>query len=543
MPARRIDGWIAMFFFVGGLAYYLSYAGTFLNLPSLNDEGFLLYGGVRVLQGQLPVADFWAYPPGRYWLFAACFKVFGISVGVERTLLAVLMSSKNVLAWSVARRLMPRTPAALAVLTITLVPGPWHKFDYSLLLFAQLTALLFYLDRPSTRRAACCGLLAGAAFYLRQDSAAYGLITCAVLISLAQPPWRRPRAWLTHGFSVLGGFLLMLVPLAVMYRHDLPLVLRRLANPLITPNVVYEMVNFVSPRRMWWALGSHLAHWPDPLFIRGLLSWVTAAIAGIGALSLLWGRHTAVVPLTRALGRRRLIWAAVTISSLLTLTKMFMQPDVIAVLMAGQGAVLMGFAMAWWLWRRRQWAVGVVAWSVMGLAWLQVLMMAVVYVEDTEAGSWPRSYREAGELRVPRATLELDAKQAATLERLVALVQARTTPEQTIYAWKQPMLYVLCERDNATLTDSTVPPVFLRDWQEHMLEVFTQRPPALQILSAHRGWSWIAAKYPPQLRTAMFAGYRVTDDLGAYLVLEYTGQGDAYDDSVRWLQKKLDGEP
>ena len=170
-------------------------------------------------------------------------------------------------------------------------------------------------------------------------------------------------------------------------------------------------------------------------------------------------------------------------------------------------------------------------------------------MSDTEAGSWPRSYREAGELRLPRATLELDAKQAATLERLVALVQARTTPEQTIYAWRQPMLYVLCERDNATLTDRTVPPLVLRHWQEHMLEVFTQRPPALQILSADRadladrGWSWIAAKYPPQLRTAMFAGYRVTDDLGAYLVLEYTGQGDAYDDAVRWLQKKVDGAP
>ena len=533
-----------MFIFVGGLAYYLSYAHTFLDLPSLNDEGFALYGGVRVLQGQRPLADFWAYPPGRYWLFAACFKVFGISVGVERALLAVLMSCKNILAWSVARRLMPRTPAALAVLTIMLVPGPWHKVDYSLLLFAQLAALLFYLDRPTTRRAGLCGLLAGAVFYLRQDSAAYGLIACAVLISLAQLPWRRPRAWLTHGFSALGAFLLTLVPLAVMYWHDLPLVLRRLGpDAVIVTDVVYAMVNFVSPSRMWQALGSHLAHWPDPLFLRGFLSWVTAGIAGVGALSLLWGRQTAVVPLTRALGRRRLTWAAVVISSLLTLTKMFKQPDVIAVLMAGQGAVVMGFAMAWWFWRRRQWAVGVVAWSVVGLAWLQVLMMAVVHVEVTGAGSWPRSYREAGELRVPRATLELDAKQAATLERLVALVQARTTPEQTIYAWRQPMLYVLCERDNATLTDSIVPPVVLRDWQEHMLEVFTQRPPALQILSADRGWSRIAAKYPPQLRTAMFAGYRVTDDLGAYLVLEYTGQGDAYDDAVRWLQKTLDGAP
>ena len=527
-----------MFFFVG-VGGYLSYAGTFLYLPLLNDEGHLLYGGVRALQGQRPVADFWAYPAGRYWSFAAWSEVFGISVGVERALRQCHVGKMYRMERGAAIDAL--TPAVLAALTITLAPGPWHKFHYSLLLFAQLTALLFYLDRPNTRRAGCRGLLAGAAFYFRRDSAAYGLIACAVPISLARLPWRRPRTWLTHGFSVLGGFPLMLC----RWRWCIGTTCRWFCAGGRPGDHHERRVcdgDFVSPRRMLGALGPHLAHRPDRLVPRGFLSLVTAVIVIIGASSRLWGRHTqscadpGAGPAEADMGGGG--------DQLGANADQYVQAaggDHGADGRRGSGRV--GFAMTRRLWRRRQWAVvGGVECDGVGVA---AGADDGGGVRRHGGGSWPRSYREAGELRVPRATLELDAKQAATLERLVALVQARTTPEQTIYAWRQPMLYVLCERDNATLTDSTVPPVFLRDWQEHMLEVFTQRPPALQILSADRdgrGWSWIAAKYPPQLRTAMFAGYRVTDDLGAYLVLEYTGQGDAMT-TVRWLQKKLDGAP
>src|SRR5690349_8050457 len=52
------------------------------------DEGILLQGAVRILQGQVPYRDFFSfYTPGGYYLYAALFKVFGTSIVVARATL------------------------------------------------------------------------------------------------------------------------------------------------------------------------------------------------------------------------------------------------------------------------------------------------------------------------------------------------------------------------------------------------------------------------------------------------------------------------
>ena len=55
---------IALFCF----GYYLYYFKYGLNL---SDEGYLVYGAKRVLNGQIPGVDFHAYMPGRYLVLAA----------------------------------------------------------------------------------------------------------------------------------------------------------------------------------------------------------------------------------------------------------------------------------------------------------------------------------------------------------------------------------------------------------------------------------------------------------------------------------------
>jgi hypothetical protein len=53
----------------------------------LLDEGLIVYGAERVMQGDRPYRDFWAlYGPGSFWTLAALFKIFGPSLLVERLL-------------------------------------------------------------------------------------------------------------------------------------------------------------------------------------------------------------------------------------------------------------------------------------------------------------------------------------------------------------------------------------------------------------------------------------------------------------------------
>jgi len=536
MLVRRREWWIAVAVALGSLAYYLAYARRFLDLPSLNDEGLAMYGSLRVMQGERPLVDFWAYPPGRYWLLAAAMHLFGVDVFVHRALLAALMAVKNALAYGVARRVMPRGPALAAVLTIALVPGPWHKTYYSLLMFAQLLVLMHYLDRPTARRAAWCGVAAGAAFYFRQDSAAYGLAAGAVMVSLALLPRGQWKAWLAHGFVVLGAFLLVMTPFVLLYVDAWALTLRRLGpDPVLVAEVIYQRVNFTHPAKLWRFFQMHVANWPNRWFLRGFFPYATVAVT-VGALVALlpWAARL------RRLRRAELAWAALVVGSLFAMMKVYKQPGVETVLMAGQGAVLLGAGAAWWLCPRksqkqrprRAWRPMACAavWVALGFTWAHLLLLSVVHVPELETGALGEALRRGRThtLQTDRATLHLRAKQAQTLAQLVAHVKTNTTPEQTIYAWQQPMLYVLCERDNPVGTDSIVPPIVLDDLADQFRDVFTHRPPAVQIIDTQSRWWRRFEEYPADLQRLVFAGYAVTADLGDYLMLERRAGEDAF---------------
>src|ERR1700741_5207936 len=64
----------------------LVYLCAFLRYSSLEpDEGILLQGGQRILDGQVPYRDFFSfYTPGAFYLIAALFKVFGDSFVAAR---------------------------------------------------------------------------------------------------------------------------------------------------------------------------------------------------------------------------------------------------------------------------------------------------------------------------------------------------------------------------------------------------------------------------------------------------------------------------
>ena len=49
------------------------------------DEGLILFGAARVMDGAIPHRDFYTlYGPGQFYILAALYKIFGASVLIER---------------------------------------------------------------------------------------------------------------------------------------------------------------------------------------------------------------------------------------------------------------------------------------------------------------------------------------------------------------------------------------------------------------------------------------------------------------------------
>lgn len=179
----------------------------------LYDVGEVFFFAGKLGRGLRPGVDFTinAYGPGRYLLFAGLFALTGPSTAVMGAVWLLLRVGITVLAWSVARRFVPRTWALLPVICLLVAPGPLHKGFYLLGTLAITWSLLRYLDRPERRRAATFGLILAAVALFRLDLGGFGVLA-ALLAIPGEPGGRRnlvvalaPLAW---GLAITAVVLL-----------------------------------------------------------------------------------------------------------------------------------------------------------------------------------------------------------------------------------------------------------------------------------------------------------------------------------------------
>lgn len=216
------------------------------------DEGFILLGAQRVLEGEVPYRDFWGmYPPGQFYALAGLFKLFGSSVLVERLwdLAARAGIVLMVLLW--ARRLDAGiyAHAAWIVALIALGGTQFYGFPvFQALLFCLASGYLALRAFGAARPARClfaAGIGAGLATLFRHDLGFY-LVVAETIAILA---WLRWTGTAPSGLSgaarhlvpLAAGTLLIFAPAAVFLLIEVPL--RDLwFNLFYMPSSVYPKV-------------------------------------------------------------------------------------------------------------------------------------------------------------------------------------------------------------------------------------------------------------------------------------------------------------
>lgn len=150
---------------------------------SLWDEGFLWYGAQRVVLGEIPIRDFMAYDPARYYWSAAFMRVLGDNGIID---LRISVTVFQALGLFVGMLLIARSYQGhrqdylvfLIVAAVTLVVWmfPRHKlFDISISLFL-IGLLTFLIEKPSTKRYFIAGFGVGLAAIFGRNHGVYGLI-------------------------------------------------------------------------------------------------------------------------------------------------------------------------------------------------------------------------------------------------------------------------------------------------------------------------------------------------------------------------------
>jgi len=191
---------------------------------NLQDESFLWYGVQRTHAGELPMRDFRAYDPGRYFWCSMWAYLFGDGLVAVRAASWIFAAGGLTCGMLAARRAIPSRYGLVLVgflLTMWLWP-PWKLFEASIAMTAVFLAVRL-VESPTKRRHVVAGLCVGLAAFLGRNlglytGLAFGAITLLVAWKERSGESLRRVGWLARG--VLGGYapMILLVLLSSGFR-------------------------------------------------------------------------------------------------------------------------------------------------------------------------------------------------------------------------------------------------------------------------------------------------------------------------------------
>jgi hypothetical protein len=165
----------SLLYWEGRVAYYLFW-----------DEGFLWYGIQRVMLGEVPIRDFMAYDPGRYYWSAAIMALMQDNSIIGARLAVALFQSVGLFfgLWVVippgSRANVTYTILAAIILGLWMYPN--YKIFDSTISILLITTFAYLIDRPSGGRYFLAGFTIGIAACFGKNHGLYGAIAGLSLI-------------------------------------------------------------------------------------------------------------------------------------------------------------------------------------------------------------------------------------------------------------------------------------------------------------------------------------------------------------------------
>jgi tetratricopeptide (TPR) repeat protein len=520
--------------FLVGLVYYLSY---YKYLPLTGDEGHLVNGALRVLDGQLPLKDFYqAYTPGRYWLLAFLFRIFGPSLSLERLLWVIVHAVANVLMYLAAKRSMPPRFAAIPLLTMMIIPGIWHKTLCNFLLLANVLVIYRYVERFDRRSLAMCAVAAGFTVWFRQDIGGYAALTIVACLLL------RSVLCLSSGEGDLTARVRGVVPRAIedllVFSAALALTFVPLALIYWWRSGLYELLRGMTIGRIRsvFALSTPF---PSPLLIfsaqptvptRSEVFFLYGVLPMLAAFTLLVLAQAARC-FRKTNSRYNYILLATLVPGIL-LVRSHVFPFAHFYRLPQDGAltyILGGYVLystythvsSFLSGRTKSRRIG----SAVGIACTLALLSLPVYyvgytlvVQSTAGGGMALASGPYVSIDSARAGTSLPQEQATVLNETINYIATHTDTDDTIFAFNTPQLYFLAYRRNASRQDKIIPSLAESWAEEQLVEDLRENKPPLVLVSVMEVRRYLAALH--LLREEIAENYRLASTIGTTYVLE-----------------------
>lgn len=237
---------------------YLSLGYQYFNLLRYYyDEGLIAYGATRILSGEIPYRDFWTlYFPGKFYLLAAIFKIFGISIKVmvffAISTLALLICCIYIFVSRLALRKIAFLSSFLSLACLKLFVA-YNRPSQFAILFSILSCfpVLNFIRSNRSKWLIIAGVLVGITTLFRQDFGFYIFVAIFLIIFLKQ---LSSFAGLNYGSQLKSifikesnffiGIFLVILPTLIYFIHNSAL-RDLISDAILFPLIVYPKVRWL----------------------------------------------------------------------------------------------------------------------------------------------------------------------------------------------------------------------------------------------------------------------------------------------------------
>ncbi|MBI3342163.1 glycosyltransferase family 39 protein [Candidatus Curtissbacteria bacterium] len=162
------------------------------QFASVYDEGLVVYGAKKVLDGQIPYRDFWSlYPPGQFYTLADLFKIFGTNLFTERIFGTIVQSLVALTVFLLVQKTTNRTiavTASIVVLIMTVLIRNYGSVSAQVSLLFMLIScyLLSKFEKSEKKLLFLAGFSCGLSTLFRIDIGALAFFAFILFIAISQ---------------------------------------------------------------------------------------------------------------------------------------------------------------------------------------------------------------------------------------------------------------------------------------------------------------------------------------------------------------------
>jgi hypothetical protein len=246
------------------------------------DEGIILTGAKRIIEGELPYKDFWTiYPPGQFYIVAFILKIFGNSLIYTRLFDTIIRFGIIMLIYGLSKEGTSRSQAKIVgiIVSIIIISATFYSNTIFTSLFLCLLAIFLFIKYIKIKHNYILwsiGIITGFGIFIRWDFTIYSTISIIISNLFYNYTCKRNESNKNYkNLSILFiGFSLIFIPLFILIHKYMGLENVMFHNFILPSTIIHASRKISIPLLPFFDIPFDFSYNSIKNFYRDIINWI-----------------------------------------------------------------------------------------------------------------------------------------------------------------------------------------------------------------------------------------------------------------------------